>query len=102
MKFKFINFQIDKLKKISGIKTIKDPIRNICITYSDGYQETFFIDGSIQKKFLNGIITLNYEDGTKMEGEWINGSKEGIFIETTNDKKIQKFYENNKFIKYIE
>ena len=65
MKFKFINFQIDKLKKISGIKTIKDPIRNICITYSDGYQETFFIDGSIQKKFLNGIITLNYEDGTK-------------------------------------
>ena len=47
MKFKFINFQIDKLKKISGIKTIKDPIRNICITYSDGYQETFFIDGSI-------------------------------------------------------
>ena len=50
MKFKFINFQIDKLKKISGIKTIKDPIRNICITYSDGYQETFFLSMEAFKK----------------------------------------------------
>ena len=74
----------------------------------DGNGKLSFLDGKIIGTFKNGVLNGNgkiyYNNGDIMEGEWINGQKEGIFIETKSksNTKIKKLYNKDKFIKTIE
>jgi centromere protein J len=63
--FKFDNGQIEKHYS-DGKKQIIFPDKTLKFISKEGEEETYFVDGTIQRIDLNGTITLEHENGIKV------------------------------------
>ena len=72
--FKFENGQIEK-HHADGTKQIIFPDGTLKYILPDGYEETFFADGTLQKVDKNGVVTLEHDNGMKVNPFYINFRK---------------------------
>jgi hypothetical protein len=63
--FKFDNGQVEK-HYADGSKHIIFLDNTLKYILPDGYEETYFSDGSIQTVDKNGVITIERKDGVKV------------------------------------
>lgn len=63
--FKFENGQIEKHFS-NGNKQIIFPDKTLKLISKEGEEETYFVDGSIQRVDAEGTITLELENGVKV------------------------------------
>eukprot|EP00039_Didymoeca_costata_P011951 m.170527 g.170527 ORF g.170527 m.170527 type:complete len:104 (+) comp15339_c0_seq1:416-727(+) len=68
------------------------------LIYSDGSEYV----GEFWKDKRHGTGVMMYADGSKYEGEWKNDKRHGNGKLSTPDRKVEGFWENDKFVEKDE